>query len=513
MVDVKKYKKRVIQSETAEQKWQEIFDATDVLIFITDRDYKITKANRAFANNLKMKPQDIIGKKCYELVHKTHKPPQSCPDSITIKTKSSAAEERYEPTLGLYLDECTSPIFSKNGDVTHVVHVIRNVTQKRLAEEAEKESRESLDAALSTMQDGMWDWNTETNDLWYSPRWLQMFGYSDGEVAPNIHAWWRLVHPEDAKRVRKMVFAVLRGKAPDNNIEFRLRRKDGTYLDILIRGEYIRRVPDGPIIRIVGTYFDLTARKQYESELQKLYKNEMELRQKLEEEMQKRVNFTNTLVHELKTPLTPMLAGSEMLIGELKEGIQLRLAKNIYSGAIELDQRVGELLELARIEVGTLKLQFQVVDVSDIIIKTVNLMSAQAQIKQQQISYHLPNYLPKVKADTVRLKQVLMNLISNAIKYSPMKSEIIVGASRRKNNIIVEVRDNGRGISEEFLNHIFEPYFQINNNSGGKSGLGLGLPIAKSIVELHGGHVWVKSKIGEGSTFSFSIPCDGHLRK
>jgi signal transduction histidine kinase len=202
-----------------------------------------------------------------------------------------------------------------------------------------------------------------------------------------------------------------------------------------------------------------------------------------------------------------------MLIGELKEGIQLRLAKNIYSGAIELDQRVGELLELARIEVGTLKLQFQVVDVSDIIIKTVNLMSAQAQIKQQQISYHLPNYLPKVKADTVRLKQVLMNLISNAIKYSPMKSEIIVGASRRKNNIIVEVRDNGRGISEEFLNHIFEPYFQINNNRDGKSGLGLGLPIAKSIVELHGGHVWVKSKIGEGSTFSFSIPCDGHLRK
>jgi PAS domain S-box-containing protein len=308
--DIIKDKKRIIQLERADREWQAIFDATEDFIFISDIDYKITKANRAFANALKMEPRAIIGKRCYELLHKTMEPPFSCSHSRTINSKKSAFQERYETSLGLYLDEHTSPIFAENGKITHCVHIIRDVTKKRLAEEAEKESKEQIESALKATQDGMWDWNIETNDIWYSPRWLQMFGYSAGEIEANARSWRRLLHPEDAKRVRKMVFAVLRGKDA-YHIEFRLRRKDGQYLDIYTRGESIRRVPGGPIVRIVGTYFDFTERKRFESELQRLYQNEKELRQKLEKEMRKRVNFTNILVHELKNPLTPVVTCSD----------------------------------------------------------------------------------------------------------------------------------------------------------------------------------------------------------
>jgi PAS domain S-box-containing protein len=505
--DITKNKKRIIQLERADREWQAIFDATEDFIFISDIDYKITKANRAFANALKMEPQAVIGKRCYELLHKTLEPPFSCSHRKTLNSKKSSLEERYETSLGLYLDEGTSPIFAENGKMTHCLHIIRDVTKKRLAEEAEKESKEQLESALRATQDGMWDWNIETNDIWYSPRWLQMFGYSAGEIEANARSWARLLHPEDAKRVRKMVYAVLRGEDA-YHIEFRLRHKDGHYLDIYTRGESIRRVPGGPVVRIVGTYFDFTERKRFESELQRLYQNEVELRHKLEKEMRKRVNFTNILVHELKNPLTPVVTCSEMLVRYLQEGIQLRLAKNIYSGATELDQRVDELLELARIEVGTLKLKPQVVDVLNLIQKTLNLMTPQALSKKQKISSHLPKSLPMIKADASRIKQVLMNLIGNALKYTPTKSEIIISAGKRENNIIVEVSDNGPGISEEAIKHIFEPYFQTENREN-LGGLGLGLPIAWSIIELHGGHIWVKSKVGEGSTFSFSLPITG----
>ena len=341
--DTTRNKKHTIQREHVELEWRDIFDAADDFIFISDADYKITRANRALANALKMEPPAIIGKRCYELLHKTHEPPLSCPHRQTLNSKKSASAEIFEPTIGLYLDKGISPIFAENGNLTHCVHAIRDVTKKRLAAETVRESNEQLASALRATQDGMWDWNIETNDIWYSPRWLQMFGYSTGEIKANAHDWERLLYPEDAKRVRKTVYAVLRGQA-EFNIEFRLKHKDDHYLDIYIRGEPIRRIPGGPITRIVGTYFDLTERKRFERELQKLYQNEMELRQKLENEIRKRVNFTNILVHELKNPLTPVVTCSEILVRHLQEGVQLRLAKNIYNGATELDQRVDELL-------------------------------------------------------------------------------------------------------------------------------------------------------------------------
>jgi PAS domain S-box-containing protein len=338
-----------------------------------------------------------------------------------------------------------------------------------------------------------------------------MFGYSDVEIKPDAAAWKRLIHPDDVKGVRKKVNDVLRGNA-EFNIEFRLKRKDGRYLDILLRGDAIRRLSGGPIVQIVGTYFDLTEHKRFESEQRRLYQNEMELRQKLESEIRKRINFTNTLVHELKTPLTPMVTCSEMLVRELKEGIPLRLAKNIYSGATDLDQRIDELLELARMEVGTFKIKIQPVGLLNLIQETVDIMAPQAASKEQSIISRLPKSLPVVKADASRLKQVLMNLIGNALKYTPVKSEVVVSAKKRSNYIVVEVQDNGRGISEELIGSIFEPYFQITNNGNHGSGLGLGLPIAKSIIELHGGHIWVKSKNGEGSTFCFSLPVTANPR-
>jgi PAS domain S-box-containing protein len=251
---------------------------------------------------------------------------------------------------------------------------------------------------------------------------------------------------------------------------------------------------------------DITELKMAELKLQELYKNEHESRQKLENEIKKRIEYTHALVHELRTPLTPVLTSSEMLTEIITEGIPARLANNIYRGAVDLNQRIEELLELARIEVGTFKLSFQPVNLLTLVGETVNNLTPVATKNQQTLSSVLPESLPVIKADSDRLRQVLMNLINNALKHSPAGTRIQVSARQDDKHLVVEVADNGRGISEELQKRIFEPYFRVEKDRASLSGLGLGLPIAKKIIELHNGQIWVKSRPGAGSTFGFSVP-------
>ena len=143
---------------------------------------------------------------------------------------------------------------------------IETALYRHALDERLKASEERLALAFKAAQEGVWDWNIETNEVFYSPRWKTMLGYEEDEIEPNAGAWERLLHPEDRARVREVVDAVLRGER-DYEMEFRLRHKDGHYVNILSRGFPVRRQPAGPIVRIVGTHFDLTERRLMEEEL------------------------------------------------------------------------------------------------------------------------------------------------------------------------------------------------------------------------------------------------------
>jgi PAS domain S-box-containing protein len=288
------------------------------------------------------------------------------------------------------------------------------------------------------------------------------------------------------------------------NIECWLTQKSGERR--YIRARYLRISEENQPPRFLIILNDITELKTTELERQELYKNEHELRQKLEYEIKKRVEYTHALVHELRTPLTPVMTSSEMLTEIITEGIPARLVNNIYHGAMELNQRIEELLELARIEVGTFKLSFQPVNLLTLLAETVNQLTPVAIKNQQILTSILPESLPVIKADADRLRQVLMNLINNALKHSPAGTRIEVSVRQDDKLLVVEVKDTGKGISDELQKRIFEPYFRVENDRANLSGLGLGLPIAQKIVELHGGQIWVKSQPGKGSTFGFSIP-------
>lgn len=252
----------------------------------------------------------------------------------------------------------------------------------------------------------------------------------------------------------------------------------------------------------------LAALQRSENELQKLYQKEKQLRQELETEIKKRIEFTRALVHELKTPITPVLASSELLLHQTKDATLLGLAQNINQGASNLDRRIDELLDLAKGEIGTLRLNLEPIDPMQLLQAIINEVTPVALRNGQSLDVELPSSLPTVRADEERIRQVVLNLMNNAFKFTPAGGKITLRARAEDTNLVVEVQDTGRGISKEDQQLLFEPYRSLESDREHLSGLGLGLSLSKKLLELHGGQIWVKSQKGKGSTFGFSMPLE-----
>ena len=234
-------------------------------------------------------------------------------------------------------------------------------------------------------------------------------------------------------------------------------------------------------------------------------KQESELERKIKE----KTEFTATLAHELKTPLTSIIAAagllSEEIGGEAQEP-QRRLIQNILHSAHILEARLSELLDVAKAEVSRLQLQIQPLRIESLLQDVAWQIKPEIQRKAQHLSLDLPDSLPMVEADANRLEQVLLNLLTNASKFTAEGKNITLRAKKRNDNLIIEVQDSGIGISKENQVRLFQPYYRVESDRQRYPGLGLGLALAKQIVELHGGKIWVESELGKGSIFAISLP-------
>ncbi|MBL7125830.1 MAG: PAS domain S-box protein [Dehalococcoidales bacterium] len=291
-------------------------------------------------------------------------------------------------------------------------------------------------------------------------------------------------------------------------LELEVKRKHGSTVWVEATMTALRDSADN-VIGILGVARDIAERKKAEAKLQELYKAERKLREDLEAEINKRVEFTHALVHELKTPITPVLASSELMLEEIKGGGPLwELAQNINQGAYNLNQRIDELLDLARGEVGMLRVNPESMDSGQLLRNIVDNVKPLARKNGHLLHAELPPSLPVIQADEDRLRQVVLNLLNNAFKFTPAGGSITVRARKKEAYLMVEIEDTGRGISQEEQKRLFEPYQQLEVERTRLSGLGLGLSLSKKLVELHGGQIWVQSEKGQGSTFGFSIPLE-----
>jgi signal transduction histidine kinase len=210
-------------------------------------------------------------------------------------------------------------------------------------------------------------------------------------------------------------------------------------------------------------------------------------------------------VHELRTPLTSILASGELLEAEIKDSILLALVRNIRRASLNLEQRINELIELARGEIGMLKINARPLDMEQLLRDIISEMSPIATAKGLLLVSEIGN-LPLVMGDRSRLRQVMSNLLSNAIKFTLKGVVSVTAASEGSERVLVQVKDTGKGIDKEQIEDLFDPYRRKVNAGQELGGLGIGLALTKMFVELHGGKIRVESQPESGTVFSFTIP-------
>lgn len=221
-----------------------------------------------------------------------------------------------------------------------------------------------------------------------------------------------------------------------------------------------------------------------------------------------KTNFIATVSHELKTPISSIKMSAQLLtdnrVGELNPE-QQELIRSIYDDSDRLLKITGELLNISQVETGNIQLKLQSVNPAGIVDQAVQAVNLQAQQKNVALNISIAEKLPAIQADMEKTSWVLINFLTNAIKYSPGSASIEVNITQKNNQVEFSVRDHGKGIDEKYQPHLFDKYFKVPGTHD-RSGTGLGLAISKEFIEAQGGSIWVNSKVDEGSLFGFSFP-------
>ena len=224
-----------------------------------------------------------------------------------------------------------------------------------------------------------------------------------------------------------------------------------------------------------------------------------------EADIQRR-NMMADIAHELRTPLTVVQGNLEALMDGVYDLTPENVAA-VHKQTMVLTRLVGDLRDLALAEAGQLRLERKAFSLADVIAQVKGGLEVQAHEKEVTLKFEVAAGLPKVQADEQRIAQVLFNLMSNALRHTPLSGTITISAELRDERVLVSVRDTGTGILPEDLPHVFERFYRADRSRARSTGgSGLGLTISKQIIEAHGGQVWAQSWLGAGSTFAFSLP-------
>ncbi|MBM4454758.1 MAG: PAS domain S-box protein [Chloroflexi bacterium] len=324
-------------------------------------------------------------------------------------------------------------------------------------------------------------------------------------VNPAFLKIWSLDEPEDVlgksfadlcqeEEKAKAVFRALRDGSDTEAAELTATRKDGTEFIVGLRASLIRNT-EGKPTGVTISLADITQRKQLEEKQREL------------ERM--RTEFISNVSHELRTPLTSLKGFTKLMLqGKVPDPeTQKEFLTIMYNQSEHLQRLIESLLEVSRIESGRFSIKKEPLQLKTVIHTAVESVGSLIAQKGMHVKEELPDTLPEIEGDQGRLMQVVVNLLSNAIKFSPDGSEITVKAENTGDEILVHVTDQGVGIPEEAQPRLFQRFYQVDGSATRSAGgSGLGLYISRQIVDAHAGRVWVKSKEGKGSTFSFSIP-------
>jgi len=424
---------------------------------------------------------------------------------------------------GPWLSVSVDPLFDPSGELTQVVHVARDITDRKRAEDALRRSEAYLAEGQRLAHMGSWAWSPATlKSLYWSEEMFRIFGLSPQEGLPTAERFWQRIHPEDLDRTRELLLKAAAGNREYEH-DHRILLPDGTVKHIHAIGHPVFD-ENGQVAEYVGTAMDVTERKLAEDELRKHRENleDMvrhrteqlaEAKARAEAANREKSRFLANMSHELRTPLSAVLGFSRLLKSgpDVTPRQQESLDIIVRSGE-HLLNLINNVLDMAKIESGRVVLEESEVDLHQLLHEIQSLMGVGAVEKGLQFTLECAPDLPRfVAVDAGKLRQVLLNLLGNAIKYTDsggvkLTARLACTNGAERAEIRFEVEDSGSGIPQEDCKRIFLPFVQLGSQVSAQAGTGLGLAICKQYVELMGGQIGVTSQPGKGSVFYFEIP-------
>jgi len=531
------------QQRLSEARLQAILDHSPAIIHMKDLQGRYLLVNRRYEELFCVKRTEVLGKTAFDVFGQDTAHMLRSHDQQVIAAHTPIEfEETIPQEDGLHTYIAVKfPLLDANGSPYATCGVSTDITERKRAEHALEESQVRLALVIRGSNDGIWDWNLLTNEVYFSPRWKSMLGYEEKDLGDTFEVWVELLHPEDREHAMKVVQAYLSGQATTYELEHRLRHKDGSYRWILARGVALRDA-NGKPIRMAGSHVDLTDRRQAEEQLKRAYaeltQNEEELKrtvqalQKSHQELQAtqlqliqaaKMESVGTLAagvaHEVKNPLQTIIMGLDYLRRNLPDGNpNLDFVFNDMRDAVgRANAIIRELLQFS----AASDFSFRPEDLNEVVSRSLWLVQAEAVASRITVRRELAESLPMVEIDRGKMEQVLINLFLNAMQAMSQGGILTVstrlghlpeapssgdpGAPRVMSGepaIIVEVKDTGGGIPKADLPKVFDPFFTTKAVG---VGTGLGLSIVKKIIDLHRGTISIENAPGEGVRVTLAL--------
>jgi len=483
--------------------FKDLFENTSDLIHFLTIEGNIELVNPAWLTTLNYQFYEVVGRSIYDFIHPPCIKEYKLIRNTVITTKKSAEfvttfmtkneqEVIVEGQLGCSYTK-DRPVYTRG--------VFKNITAKKIAEKKIEESEKRLKTFFRSGPDAVIVINEHQLILEWNPKAEIIFGYTAKEVIGKPLSETIIPHQYREAHKKGMSHFLKTGEGPvlNKTIEITALHKKGhefyvnlSISNVKVEGEWL----------FIAFLSDITERKKTEEAL--IRKEAELLKVTLLEE--KKDEFISIASHELKTPLTTIKAYAQLALtfctDKYPEPVQQYLSK-VDEYASKLNFLINELLDVSRIHAGKLRLTQTEVEIDSFLPELLNSM-------QQITSYHTltleKNEAARVTIDTVRLEQVITNLISNAAKYSPGKEKIIINSVKKDSTIVISFKDFGIGIPNDKISKIFDRFYRVDELSKDYSGLGIGLFISSEIIKQHGGKIWAESIEGKGSTFYFSLP-------
>lgn len=391
-----------------------------------------------------------------------------------------------------------SPLYLNN-QMHSFLSIRTNITQTVHAQLAVAESEERFREAQRFTNIGTWSWDAETDEVIISDNVSRMMCGTDGVCGLRTKKdVGEFIHPDDRTIYEKDFDALISNNLLSYDIEYRVVWENQEVHWIMEKGRIILD-ENKNTKSVIGTIQDITARKELERELEESL---IEAKKANSAKSQ----FLASMTHELRTPLNSVIGYSQLLQRTQVDAEQKQQLENIESSGRYLLGLINELLDLSSIETGSFSVSLEPTNLNEVLFETVGLTKPLADNKNIELIYQAPQEQIYLRADITRLKQVIINFISNAIKYNNPggKAEVKVELSSSKVKVIIS--DNGVGIPYEKQEGVFEPFNRLGFETSSTEGTGIGLSITKTLIEEMKGEVGFESKPGVGTSFWFELP-------